>query len=874
MCRCQKLSFILGLFLSINACLTQGAYVQVRELQIDGTVLVNELVPKSGSVWDYAYLTWSGVQSDGQVTICLPVQWDLFTDSGLGKLQEDRASLVNTNCKTLVFNTSDGQALIESHSPIRLKQDSKLFFSSRFQGTVALNGFQLKSEKNAYYSLPSGEEAEGEFALSSGGGAGGAFDPFDFKKKSFGHGFLSGSEFHFVLLPFGLGQFASAKNVVTIEIRTDEGEVVSYTLSNQEVEALKKAGTLLNAHQLLGYLNRRNKALKGWWGLEDELQRILSRAQDESDATDEQSYIRNLIKEAEDFGIRLSTERSDTISVPGIIQAVMDSSSGESGLRQRSGQSSKASAEQTGPFSNKDRGQRSARQFDDNPKPPSVTSDNDYLGIENLDLRQILERSTFKDSCSNNTQIFIAGLYAFGQITFEEMRSLSRFNVLTDYDSLIDLLSEKQNQEKIRTLSVIRFLELDMYPGGTTLSHGISTNTPEVWKEKVKTTPELIESSALDEADRLNRYLAFSFRSITHIRTYNDLARKNIIQRESLKRCSDNLPLLSVLVELYSQPVDKYSSSVSAVQTTGININIIPKLMSLLSLPFATEEFYQCIPSDIVETENELNGENIKTKVNKILEGKGFNDYTLAALELDDQARKKIVQHADRNENYQLDEYLKDLSNKVQNNLTLMATAHEALVLFGYSNAAIKMLVNEGYLNLERAVFFAASFDSEKAGAVTQKVEQCLISFNAVLKLKRVDFPELKGGIKTNEQWCTEDQLVQAQEEVRQRSMEAMSTRQATAIADDSFNHKVRNIVWPTEMDSELTEMVKQKISPSNGYIYLPTEDEMLLGVVNALKLVINNEARSRLNKLWKRQRRIDSGEESFCEKVMRWIFG
>ncbi|UYM14520.1 hypothetical protein [Endozoicomonas euniceicola] len=850
-------------------------------------------VPDTSNKKEYEFV-WSGVTEGRHLQACLPESWSLATESQGVKVM---ASTLNepegSDCKLLYFHSAQGRSRLKTKTAdVQNHLFQPTFPGPDFTGVIALKPVTERNSQVQGYSITSDVKPQNEtghlplpydrsdppLLFGSSSGHMGLDDPFDDRKPPFLFSPLAGSELVIspVLAPQNQHPF------IRITILLLSGESFTSTLSGDEALALKKAKALTNPFQLLSYLRRKQHWLSSWFSQREDLESAL----ENSDEANER-YIQNLIDSLNDMKVMITSDQS--IPVSGILNAMINGNPENTGNSQEASgnglrhRKTGGASNNRNPAGNGESGNAEGVNGGggDGQHPDQTVKKTEGESGSRLDIRSILNQSQFSELFNTVPDFVLSSLYAYGQLTAEQLAELLMAFSEDDLssslrsDDLIEKLEQRNDEDKAISLSVLHHIAKTVGENNNLhLIHQlILAKTPSAWRDVVRKKPEIPNDNIPEE---VTRHLAklLGFNGEKRVNLYNNMARKGYIPSEIY---SSRLfrPYPVALFIIHNHKLDKSVSGAVLEYIHGLapDLDVERRLTELL---YGTQEqeMTEHTTGLPMQTEATRQNQDLKEKskaVTDFLKQKGIKEYTLNLLNnsglLDENRINKIcIDNSGTINKNEIDQLLNDL---VTHTLSI-----EALKQLGYSESAIEALKNNGNLHIDNCKLLAQAFDDNAAEVIAEGLTGKLKIFNSFLRLNNIKHPELVDRLRTNDEWSKLDSgqtaFTQHREIIRHYGLETYVNMQAQYIVDseaasplDEFDISVR-----------VNKAIKALATSHDHQYERLTGENLHLSITTAIKYMIKFRVNEIVRQKTERQKKIDEGRESWCEWLTRMIFG
>ena len=847
-------------------------------------------VPDTSNKKEYEFV-WSRVTEGMHLKACLPEPWSLATESqGVEVMASTLNESEGSDCKLLCFHSVQGSSRLKTKTAdVQNHLFQPTFPGSDFTGVIALKPVTERNSKIQGYSITSDVKPQNEtgqlplpydhsdppLLFGSSSGHMGLDDPFDDRKPPFLFSPLAGSEL--VISPVFTPQ--NQHSFIRITILLLSGESFTSTLSGDEALALKKVKALTNPFQLLSYLRRRHHWLSSWFSQRVDLEGAL----ENSDEANER-YIQNLIDSLNDMKVMITSDQS--IPVSGILNAMINGNPENTGNSQEASgnglrhRKTGGASNNRNPAGNGESGNAEGVNGGggDGQHPDQAVKKTEGESGSGLDIRSILNQSQFSKLFNTVPDFVLSSLYAYGQLTAEQLAELLMAFSEDDLssslrsDDLIEKLEQRNDEDKAISLSVLHHIAKTVGENNNLhLIHQlILAKTPSAWRDVVRKKPEIPNDNIPEE---VTRHLAklLGFNGEKRVNLYNNMARKGYIPSEIY---SSRLfrPYPVALFIIHHHKLDKSVSGavLEYIQDSALDLDVERRLTELL---YGTKEQEVTEHTTELPTQTEATGQNqgLKEKSGAIIHfliQEGIKRDTLSILNdsglLDENRINKICIDDSSTIN-------KNEINKLINDLVSYTQSMEALKQLGYSESAIEALKNNGNLHIDNRKLLAQAFDDTAAEATAEELSRKLKIFNLFLRLKNIEHPELVDRLRTNDEWLKRDReqaaFNQHREIVQRYGLESFVNSMAqAAIAGSPFDE--------FDISVRVNRAIKTYATPYDHQYERLTGENLHLSITTAIKYMIEFRVKEIIKQKAERQKKIDEGRESWCEWLTRMIFG
>ncbi len=865
-------------------------------------------------------LSWSRFSKGEHLTLCFPASWSIrSTKLSLLSFDELTRSTSDTRCKNLTFLESSGQSQLQFTTSTTQKLPQPILFDLEFSGVIAFEPaiyeLDATSETEAYFYDPlllnkiknhvQQNDTEAPFylpysdtpkhrpsSLPSYGGGYDAYDPFNRKPPPVMPFPGVGSDITLsVIIPISMTMDSepTSSPLVRVEIFSEpSAEPAVLILSHDEILTLHNAGTLINPQALLSYLLRKSQGIAGWFSLEEDLEDALNMEADDTNINER--YINNLIASLHDLSITITPDNpaNGSIAVNGILGAMMgDSSKQQQGITGRPDSSSNGSRQREKKSDSSESRQDINRDSGDGARQPP-SQDSNELTVENspLNIRTVLEGSDFQTYFHRRASYYLVGLYSHGQLTMEQLKKLFMYEAATkDYllkceitsDDLISILEQGDNTSQAKSLSVLRSLAESP---DNAFFNCILTNTPSHWRDLIKQSPKDFESTEISTADQFSRNLAgIMLPYIASQSIFNALSRSGFIdQTHIIKKKLATHSLILLIVQNYDTDSDTYKEIIQKIMETIPALPIPQDFARLMGLPetLVEEEKKKKKPNDLIDSVSSEKPalKDIVATIKRYMLENGVTHETITYMEkfelFNEKSIELILKNGHLNENN-----LAKFMEATQKHVTAKNDAISILIQADYSGEAITAL--DSYLNPKTCQTLQEA-GSDKASQVADEVTKLFKTFNEFLSSKQISHPKLTYKLGTFEQWDISDgvqaSILQNEELVNSHGFETFIQRRAITVAENSFKVGSKIIMWDNEIDGEIADKAKEKVSIHDTHYQAFTGDDTVTSLTVAVKTMIKDKAKRLLKNKIRQKEKIDQGRESWCEWCMRIFLG
>ena len=781
-------------------------------------------------------LIWSGVLQGGSLQACMPFPWTI--PAGVTEVQgsdEDPSSTSGRFCKRLFFLMESGFAHLEpAFGRVAVTETEVSLSKADFQGIIAVEQVTHKAPENLYHPIITLMENDTGYTHSLPGSkvpliqsglfyGGEAYPPYDRKKPPVVPFRGPGSEITLMLVTNAAPWSTSENRGCRVEMLSASGETSVLNLPLYEIQQLNDFGVLTNPSRFVGYLRQRGNRLNSWFDVRNTLEQVLDRQDGTTDPDFYEAYIGNLIAELDELEVMITPDQpvNGGIPVSGIWGAMINGdTTSESDLQPAANQQSAGQ--------NELRQRRSTQQSRENSDSPGDGNEapdpSDHSAIvmaaetEQLDIRNILHQCDFSRQFSQQPDHYLAGLFGYGQLTFEQLCALFHYNPTSHSlglqeaitsEALIDMLEQGDNYHRARTLSVLHEIDDD-----TPVTNGVVNFAPGIWKSTIQAKPVmLLESDSAPSAQR-GRQLLLALLDNTSPALFNRLARGGFIRTQWLHQSPvSRYPL--ILLTLENHGCSRLEEIIEIV--SGIN----PGLGSSLGNPSPDNS-----PEYSAVSENQLSspvaGLSLDEKkarlIKELIIHHHIDDKTVKALSTAGLLNEEEIAKVFNNEDNIIPEQRICLLHELHRRTHILSNAERAelaLKAFGYSEMAIQALKANNYLNPHSCRSLAQSFDAAADPASASAALQCvplIRRYNRFLGTQNISFPSLYARMRTPEgweQWNEEHWQLQDMILLNHKKLNNYVRLLADSLYEQSLSKGANEIVWTTKDTIEVWDRIK-----------------------------------------------------------------
>ena len=852
-------------------------------------------VPDTSNKKEYEFV-WSRVTEGMHLKACLPEPWSLATESqGVEVMASTLNESEGSDCKLLCFHSVQGSSRLKTKTAdVQNHLFQPTFPGSDFTGVIALKPVTERNSKIQGYSITSDVKPQNEtgqlplpydhsdppLLFGSSSGHMGLDDPFDDRKPPFLFSPLAGSEL--VISPVFTPQ--NQHSFIRITILLLSGESFTSTLSGDEALALKKVKALTNPFQLLSYLRRRHHWLSSWFSQRVDLEGAL----ENSDEANER-YIQNLIDSLNDMKVMITSDQS--IPVSGILNAMINGNPENTGNSQEASgnglrhRKTGGASNNRNPAGNGESGNAEGVNGGggDGQHPDQAVKKIEGESGSGLDIRSILNQSQFSKLFNAAPDFILSRLYAYGQLTTEQLMELLQYNAergeydlsspLTS-DDLIEKLEQRNDEDKAILLSVLHHIAKTLGENNHLhlIHQHILSKTPSAWRDIVRKTPEIPNDNTSEEITRhLAKLLAFNGKK--RVALYNNMIRKNYIPKQAyLSDILNSYPVALFIINHHKSDKSVSEAVLEHIKGSAPNLVVGRRLTELL---YGTkeQEMTEHATEVSIKTTLPTQKQDLEKKrrvITDFLKHQGITEDTLSALDdsglLDENRINQIcIDDSDTTDLSQIESLLADLKAHHR------PIAMEALKRLGYSEEAINALRNNGNLHLDNCELLEKAFDDTVAKDIAETLTKKLKIFNSFLQSVGIKDPGLTDRLRTHDEWLERDSeqttYSQNYEIIHRYGLESFVNSMAqAAIAGSPFDE--------FDISVRVNRAIKTYATPHDHQYERLTGENLHLSITTAIEYMIKFRAKEIIKQKAERQKKIDDGRESWCEWLTRMIFG
>lgn len=504
-------------------------------------------------------LVWTHIPRGGALSVCFSDSWSISsTEIALFSEDENQESEPDKHCKTLVFLETSGMTRLQL-AATAAKLPPPVLRNLNFKGVIAFEP-RIESKHGALpltsYALQNivihvrQNETSNAFTMSGGDtdrshalpstysyGGGNTLDSFDQKRPPALPFPGAGSEMTLsLILPENSTYRPESGLLIHVEILSHSDGPIVLTLTHDEALILQEAGILTKPSILLSYFQKRSFGLRNWFNQREVLEDVLNAEAEETDTNIYESYINNLIASLNELSVTITPDDPHIGSVPvdGIIGAMMGEQSAKegstaSGKKQDTASSSGLSRRPTGSEGKSPPLPERAEDEGEKDPPEDHKKEEEVTDQQLLDIRQILGRCRFDQYFNLRPDYVMAGLFAYGQLTVEQLQQLSEYDPSSDMynvkvslssDDLISILEEGNETVRAASLSVLRWLDRK---DKTQLYHGVLSYAPKQWQSRIAKEPEKFAGASNKRQRSVREFIHSQIPGMKNMRPFSEI---------------------------------------------------------------------------------------------------------------------------------------------------------------------------------------------------------------------------------------------------------------------------------------------------------------------------------------------------------------
>ena len=262
----------------------------------------------------------------------------------------------------------------------------------------------------------------------------------------------------------------------------------------------------------------------------------------------------------------------------------------------------------------------------------------------------------------------------------------------------------------------------------------------------------------------------------------------------------------------------------------------------------------------------------------KLLKESGINDNTINELNRFNLLSIDVLKLINPEGSSLLVERVKGLLSRL-NTITMQESLTEqALGGLGYSEEAIRKLIDDRQINQKDREAFAKAFDTDKVGAIVGEVQNIVNRYNRYLESHNYRFPEELQNIRTLDEWRDVDnnmaEDLQGKQSIQDHGLGRFIEIMAAELADRSFRQQVQHVIWETDDTIDIEYRINSALHQHDRHYDQLTGESTGMNLMSAVKKEINRQAEKLISEKMKKKHYIDSGKETWCEYLMRIFFG